>query len=220
VYQGKENMEKTPVLMRIFFSALCCALLLNPLKAQVPPSLQRILGMDGDPRDGGEVLGAGVLPLGDINGDGWPDVAVASGKKQKLQMYFGGPGILDGVPDAQIEGGNTAVICDLNGDGYPDIVSYKPCRCTVTFPDYDTVFVYLGKSSPGLRLDTVPLLRIPSETGGKGFGHYMATGDLNDDGFDDLAILNNGTDYVYIYLGKPRLTVQPDGPTIPTYFRS
>ncbi|MFH0991065.1 MAG: T9SS type A sorting domain-containing protein [bacterium] len=129
---------------------------------------------------------------------------------RKTFIYFGGPGKLDANPDVAIKGGNTMVMGDLNGDGRKDLVIW------LSGYGYgiDTVLVYFGKQPSPLALDTIPGLILTGEVVECQFGASMATGDLNNDGFDDLVISARYFNYlrgkVYIYLGKKRLSGLPD----------
>ncbi len=151
-----------------------------------------------------EALGSGVLGIGDINGDGWPDVAVSARDVRKTYIYFGGPGILDNKADVIIPGGEKIGKGDLNGDGIMDLVIAMR----------DTVLIYIGKIRSGLRIDTLPSTILHRENNGENaFGNSFAIGDLNNDGFDDLVIgastfQNRGK--IYIYMGKPTLSTVPD----------
>ena len=155
-----------------------------------------------------EALGSGVLGIGDINGDGWPDIAVSARDIWKTHIYFGGPVILDGIADVTIPGGAKIGKGDLNGDGIMDLV----------IAGNETLYVYLGKPGPGLRIDTIPSLILTTGdsvfvTGSYTFGYSFAIGDINNDGFDDLVV--GAEEYktkgkTFVFMGKPQPTSNPD----------
>ncbi len=182
--------------------------LITAQEATCQPFLKALLEVTGERYD--DALGMSVLALGDINGDGWPDFGVSVGGRRQFWIYYGGPGILDDKVDAILVGGRNAAIGDFNGDGYPDLISVKPILSDVA--NFDTAYVYLGKSGPGLMLDTIPAYKIPSGNRSGEFGRYMAVGDLNRDGIDDLAISepSNGRGVVYIFMGKHDFDGVPD----------
>ena len=193
------------------------------IPAQSLKSIKPFFEMEG--RNGiNEMLGFSIAVLGDINGDGWPDFATNSLTLRKTLIYFGGPGILDDVPDVQLEGGYNVLKGDVNGDGYIDIISHKPCKCIVPDLDRDTVFVYLGKPGPGLRLNTTPAVRIhPDTTDTINVGQFwtrgMVIGDLNADGKDDFVILDDFNKYLFVYMGKNEISSIPDFVGRREYFR-
>ncbi|HEY4613224.1 MAG TPA: FG-GAP and VCBS repeat-containing protein [Bacteroidota bacterium] len=174
--------------------------------------LSTILEVNGTPGSG-MLLGTGIIGLGDINNDGKPDFAVSTHGIGKTFIYFGGQGVLDGVPDITLRGGDNMVMGDLNGDGLKELIIHQGYY-TNTPGGLDTILVYFGKPLSPLSIDTVAGLIITSENAADGFGYAMDIGDLNNDGFDDLVI---GASYysgekgkVYVYLGKSQLTNIPD----------
>jgi hypothetical protein len=171
-----------------------------------------ILNVEGK---AGEALGKGAVGLGDINGDKYPDFAVGAYGINKLFIYFGGPGILDGIPDIKLEGGKDVFWGDINGDGIKDIISQKSGgEGTI-----DTFFIYPGKKSNSLCIDTIPEIILTGKSGDYLFGQYTAFGDINGDSINDLITAcphywnqvtgKRGT-IIYIWLGKKKITKEPD----------
>jgi hypothetical protein len=190
-------------------------ILLLASSASSQTNLRRILTIEGPGYE--DMLGYTLIALGDINGDGWPDLGIsdeddghAKYPRFIFRVYFGGRGILDQKPEYGLLGGDNAVSGDFNNDEYMDIAVLW--RNSSNLPDVDTVFIYLGNSSSGNRIDTIPALRIAGTFGGSDFGSVMAVGDLNDDGVDDLVISepSNAAGKVYIFLGKTPFSAIPD----------
>ena len=156
-------------------------------------------------------LGTGMLGLGDINHDGWPDFAVSAERIRKTFIFFGGPGILHGTPDVTLEGGNGIRMGDINGDGKKDLIIAVP-----SFHSTDSVQidVYFWKHSQGFAYDTIPDLVLLQATPGDEIYESLAVGDINNDGYDDIVVglhlygIVQGI--VRVYFGKPTPTSTPD----------
>jgi hypothetical protein len=188
---------KKIILMWLFTFQLCFAQgLTHILEIQPPFSENRILGVS-------------ILGVGDVNGDGWPDLAVGAGGPQKTFFYWGGPGILDTTADFSIPYvGSVMRLADLNGDGKEDLI----------LSARDTVRVFFGKNPPPIAFDTMPGLILHGETLDDFYGgRAVAVGDLNRDRFGDLVvgaetytIGGRGFGKVYVYLGKSVPTTTAD----------
>lgn len=162
----------------------------------------------------GAQFGSNLCPAGDVNGDGYDDVLVASpyfGVSQPSEgsayLYLGGPTGLSTSTAWSKEGDLTgahfgyslSTAGDVNGDGYDDVI--------IGAPDYDTVddtgaaWIYLGTST-GLSNTAVWFV-----DGGTSwhFGLTVATiGDSNGDGYSDVMVsasIGGNPTYVYAYYG-------------------
>jgi hypothetical protein len=147
---------------------------------------------------------------GDVNGDGFGDFfgttnyAPSAGLAPTL--YFGGPDVtaLPSLALTKSAGGpstlmQTTSAGDLNGDGLADvIVQWGYARTTPT----TELRIFFGGSS----LASTPDLSIPGPYGNDyTLQHSGRTGDINGDGFDDIALTafdgGEGTGVVQIFVG-------------------
>lgn len=135
-------------------------------------------------------FGASVSGAGDVNGDGFHDVLVGAPRVQSYQgrafLYLGSPSGPSSTHDWMVTGsfigslgGALAGAGDVNGDGYDDIL-------IGAYSGNGYVRLYFGSATgPGPTPDwslthDQPLAHFASEVAG--------AGDVNGDGFDDIAI--------------------------------
>ncbi len=120
----------------------------------------------------------GSVALGDFNGDGAQDLAVADYESDVVAVFFGdGAGNFSNNPKLFRAGDNAASLAvgDFNGDGKQDLA--------VANRNSDTVSILLGN---GRGRFTVPT---PFDTGVA--PSSVAVGDFNGDGKQDLAVVSN-----------------------------
>jgi FG-GAP repeat/FG-GAP-like repeat len=147
----------------------------------------------------------------DVNGDGYPDVSIGSPGKGLVDLYFSqGATGLPSSPSAVLSDpagvsgddfGFSMVWGDFNGDGYADLAvgsdGYSGSR--------GQVYIYYSQGGKGL--PSTPSLTLSDPLGSPNdlFGHALAAGDTNADGFTDLAIGSHGYSntegQVYVYSG-------------------
>ena len=166
------------------------------------------------PDGAGSKFGTWVASAGDVNGDGFGDLAVGaegvSTNTGKAYVYLGGPSGLATTPAANwlgpdgsqgLFGRSVATAGDVNGDGYSDVVVGAEGATTFT----GKMYLFLGSAS-GL-----PAVASATWTGLDGtqsyFGHNVATaGDVNGDGYSDVVVgadnVTSGTGKMYLYLGS------------------
>jgi FG-GAP repeat len=165
----------------------------------------------------GSRFGASVASAGDVNGDGFADVAVgapfapASGKPGSAWVYLGGAGAFDTVADAQLfdgvteelSGTSVASAGDVNRDGFADILVGAP---NAGKNQEGKIKVYFG----GPTLDTTVDVTLSGSAQRISFGASVdGAGDLNGDGFADLVVGAPASDaagvasgQAFIYLGQ------------------
>ena len=125
----------------------------------------------------------------DLNLDGLPDIFLpcnhAYGEKVDLSIYWDQPGYSkDHVARLPTEGGEDAAVSDLNRDGFPDLIVVNSFDGT---KNELSAYIYWG-SPRGYSPDHRSLL--PTQG-----GEAVSVADLNDDGWPDLVIANNGRTY-------------------------
>jgi hypothetical protein len=159
-------------------------------------------------------FGLSVASAGDVNGDGYADVAVAAdgypngGARGRVYVYHGSSDGLGSTPALTLTGETSsdrfgcsiASAGDVNGDGYADLVVGAYGRLDNT----GRVYVYHG-SSGGLA--STAAFTVTGENTYDRFGFSVASaGDVNGDGYADLIV---GAKYhdgrhgkVYVYQGS------------------
>ncbi len=139
-------------------------------------------------------MSAGDLTPGDWNGDRRADVAV--GSERTLQLFFGGPGPAPLVEGPRyVEPGSPVVIkglasADLEGDGRAEVIVLYAWG----WPESRGEAVVFRATEGALTLvERHPVGQNPQRA---------AVGDLDGDGFDDLAVANADDDTLSILLNR------------------
>jgi hypothetical protein len=181
------------------------------------PTIDRVpdLTFTGGPLD---MLGSSVADAGDLNGDGYDDIAIGASRSSavaneagRVLLYFGGPSP-DAVADVVLNGSLNERfgswvdgLGDFNGDGYDDLAVSSDTSNISNDPGKASIF--LG----GSPMDPRPDVLLKGEAANDYFGWpAVGAGDLNGDGYGDLAvgaILNDAAvasgGSAYVFFGGP-----------------
>ncbi|MCK5833350.1 FG-GAP repeat protein [bacterium] len=168
----------------------------------------------------GDRYGMTIASIGDINGDGYTDLAIGapgsyqvSDFKGQVSIYLGGndptKAAFDLVGDKAGDRFGTAISAcgDINGDGIDDF-AVGASKNDDSGIDAGKVYIYFG----GKQFDTVPDITLMGERYNDWFGTSLAGGeDLNGDNVPDLLVgaSYGGKNYsgvVYVFLGGNNLT--------------
>jgi hypothetical protein len=153
-------------------------------------------GSGGFTQATGSPFTVGVNPravaVGDFNGDGKPDVAVANNVSWNVTILLsdGSGGFTQpaGTPPFVGQGPWSIAVSDFNGDGKLDLVTANIFS--------DDVMVMLGNGSGGFA-------KAPGSPIAIGFGPtFVTTGDINGDGIPDLAVALKAVNRLRILLGN------------------
>lgn len=160
------------------------------------------------------LFGYSVASAGDVNGDSYDDVAIGSpiyNGRGKVFVYHGGMWGLSFAPDFKIGSSQTgsrfgfsvAGAGDVNGDGFADLIVGSPTLDNGQSNE-GRAYVYRGS---GIGLVSIPLWKVEINQAYAWYGYSVTgSGDVNGDGYDDVAVgapyydngqINEGAVYLY-----------------------
>ena len=158
----------------------------------------------------GTYFGDRIANAGDMNGDGYPDLAVLvtpDSNAVSVQVLPGGPGGVAGAPMFILQpamraagtrfGAAIAGVGDLDGDGYADLAVGQPGTTT----SIDLVWIFYG--CPLGATPRALSITAPAGMGGH-FGAALAPlGDFSNDGVPDFAVAapDSAGGRVFVFLG-------------------
>ncbi len=175
-----------------------------------------------------DYFGETVSSAGDVNGDGFEDVVVASFRinlnRGKVVVYNGSSSGLDYSNPWTVYGENAndyfgfaaASAGDVNGDGFDDLIIGAHGFNGGGTSGQGKVYIYHG-SPTGLGDVSKVIL---GSAAGETFGHSVAcAGDVNRDGYDDIIVgapySNSNTGKMAIYYGSSSGIVESGAVAIP-----
>ncbi|HEY3368245.1 MAG TPA: integrin alpha [Symbiobacteriaceae bacterium] len=141
-----------------------------------------------------DLFGWSVAGLGDVDGDGVPDFAVAAVSAQvgllqdagRVTVFSGSTGApiynIDGTESGAAFGLTMATIGDTDGDGLPDLLVGAPQAAPGGNPDAGSLFLYSGATGALLQ-------QFDGLAPNDGFGWSVVDlGDINGDGLREIAV--------------------------------
>jgi hypothetical protein len=148
----------------------------------------------------GAGLGAAVVGAGDVNGDGFSDVALGapffdSGQTNEggVFVFHGGTAVdttVDRIVETNVAGallGSAIASGDTNGDGYSDLAIGAPLEADYAINEFGKVWITIG-SATGLGAEDYPVRGLSSTTTAGRFGSALAFVDYNGDGYPEVFV--------------------------------
>ena len=145
----------------------------------------------------GTLVGPKQVALGDMNGDGALDVAVANNGSAAVSTFFNlGAGVLSSRLDIATGSLSNGVgLADFTGDGVLDLAVSRGGS-----GGSGGVLICAGVGNGAFQ---------PGMSTGGGGGGWVQLADMNGDGKQDIVVLNQGANAVYIQYGRGDGTFQP-----------
>jgi hypothetical protein len=196
------------------------------LGVRTTPGLRTLLPGDAASEN---FYGTAIASAGDVDGDGFADLAVAAqlaDQSGRVYLHRGGTSWPADTPSQTLQNpegqtiaffGSALVGGDLDGDGRADLVVAAE-RQSDPATSEGRVFIYRGQSSP-TGLATMPswILSNPAHQANGHFGSSLAIGDFDGNGHADLAIGADTQDLVgrvFVYASGPDGVRSPPSATL------
>ena len=158
----------------------------------------------------GEQFGGQTAGVGDVDHDGYDDIAVLVPTRGHCVVYRGGPTLRE-FPVHPLEGSDYTLSAqsqvrpagDIDSDGFDDVIMTAPDLYVYGLRAAGAVFVFYGSPS-GLREQPDQMI-VGTEKDMRFGSDVDSVGDINDDGYSDIIIgaegWNGDTGMVGIFLG-------------------
>ncbi len=175
----------------------------------------------------GDRYGNTVAIVGDLNGDGYADLAVGAPEYHDtgaVFLFFGPSAVypdlvLMGDDNGSDFGAAVAGAGDVNNDGYDDLIVGAPYY-TETEIGQGAAYLFYG----GAAMDALSDLKMVGPQNRAWFGFSVAgAGDVNNDGYDDLIVgapgmdvsgkTNAGAAYIFLGASSSSMDTTPDWQT-------
>ncbi len=152
----------------------------------------------------GNFFGRALASGGDLNGDGFADLAIANTDSESnpsgyssIEVFYGSLSGYNGTPDVSIQsldqgrlmGWQIEIISDINGDGFDELAFSEIFNGTSIY-EAGKVWMYHGSANG---IGDQPNFTIVGDSANDRMGYALrSAGDVNEDGFNDMFIVEDG----------------------------
>jgi hypothetical protein len=147
-----------------------------------------------------DLFGNSVAAAGDVNGDGWADVVVCASLGDAMgfvdvgtcSVFHGGRTTIASSPAAVLPFAfRAAGAGDVNGDRLSDLLLGNPSATIAGRTRAGAAYVLLGNATG---ITTTPQVALEGTFADDAFGYPAGAGDVNGDGYSDVAVGASGAD--------------------------